>query len=88
VAEVSARIDKKVMDDDRKQWRGGTPEQWALESLAVVRTRCIGYLKSWSGGEIPYQWLLSGMFIPMRTASLTSLPTGAERIWVTLRKRD
>lgn len=38
-AEVAARIDKAVADDERKQWQGGTPEQWALESLAIVRMR-------------------------------------------------
>ena len=29
--EVAARIEKAVTDDDRKQWKGGTPEQWALD---------------------------------------------------------
>jgi hypothetical protein len=38
-AEVAERIEKAVTNDDRKQWQSGTPEQWALESLAVVRTR-------------------------------------------------
>jgi hypothetical protein len=37
--EVAARIEQTVADDDRRQWQGGTPEQWALESLAIVRTR-------------------------------------------------
>ena len=37
--EVAARIEKAVTDDDRKQWKGGTPEQWALESLAIVRAQ-------------------------------------------------
>jgi hypothetical protein len=38
-SEVVARIDKAVSEDDRKQWQGGTPEQWALESLAIVRAQ-------------------------------------------------
>ena len=38
-AEVAARIEKGVTDEDRKQWRNSTPEQWALESLAIVRTQ-------------------------------------------------
>jgi nuclease S1 len=38
-AEVAERIEKAITNDDRKQWQSGTPEQWALESLAVVRTR-------------------------------------------------
>jgi hypothetical protein len=37
--EVATRIDKAVTEDERMQWHSGTPEQWALESLAIVRTR-------------------------------------------------
>jgi hypothetical protein len=33
---VAARVEKAVADDEHKQWQGGTPEQWALESLAIV----------------------------------------------------
>jgi hypothetical protein len=38
-AEVAARIEMAVSVDEREQWQGGTSEQWALESLAIVRTR-------------------------------------------------
>jgi nuclease S1 len=38
-AEVAARIESAVTDEERNQWQGGTPEQWTLESLAVVRSR-------------------------------------------------
>ena len=37
--EIAARIEKTVTDDERKLWRVGTPEQWALESLAIVRAQ-------------------------------------------------
>ena len=38
-AEVASRIESAVTDEERNQWHGGTPEQWALESLAVVRSQ-------------------------------------------------
>jgi S1/P1 Nuclease len=38
-AEVAARIESTVTDEQRYQWQGGTPERWALESLAVVRSQ-------------------------------------------------
>jgi hypothetical protein len=38
-AEVAAGIEKAVTDNDRKQWPNSTPEQWALESLAIVRAQ-------------------------------------------------
>jgi hypothetical protein len=38
-SEVAARIEKGVSEDERKQWQGRAPEQWALESLAVVRSQ-------------------------------------------------
>jgi hypothetical protein len=41
-AEVAARIDKAVTEEERKQWQNGTPEQWALESLAIVRAQVSG----------------------------------------------
>jgi hypothetical protein len=37
--EVAARMEKAVTNGERKQWQSGTPEQWVLELLAVVRTR-------------------------------------------------
>ena len=38
-AEIASQIEEAVTDDDRKQWQGSTPEQWALESLAIVRAQ-------------------------------------------------
>jgi S1/P1 Nuclease len=38
-AEIAARIQAEVSGDDVQQWQQGTPADWALESLAVVRTR-------------------------------------------------
>ena len=38
-AEIGARIQAAVTDEDRHQWQQGTPAQWALESLAIVRTK-------------------------------------------------
>jgi hypothetical protein len=52
-AEVASRIESAVTDEERNQWQGDTPELWALESLAVVRSQV--YLLR-SSGEIkpPY----------------------------------
>jgi len=36
---VVVPIAPAVTEDDRKQWQEGAPEQWALESLAVVRSQ-------------------------------------------------
>jgi S1/P1 Nuclease len=38
-AEIAGRIQSTVTDQDRQQWQQGIPADWALESLAVVRTR-------------------------------------------------
>jgi hypothetical protein len=38
-AEIAARIEKAATDEERKQWQGSTPDQWALESLAIVRVQ-------------------------------------------------
>jgi hypothetical protein len=50
-AEVAARIEETLTHEDREQWQGGTPEQWALESLAVVRSQV--YRLPASGEIIP-----------------------------------
>ena len=39
LADIAARIAKVVTDEERRQWQGSTPEQWALESLAIVRVQ-------------------------------------------------
>jgi hypothetical protein len=38
-AEIAVRIQAAVSDDDRQQWQQATPAEWALESLAIVRTQ-------------------------------------------------
>jgi hypothetical protein len=38
-AEVAARIEKAITEDERQQWQHGTPAEWALESLAIVRAQ-------------------------------------------------
>ena len=38
-AEVAARIQVMATGDDRQQWQQGNPTEWALESLAIVRTQ-------------------------------------------------
>jgi nuclease S1 len=38
-AEIAARIQAVVTDQDRHQWQQGTPAEWALESLAMVRAQ-------------------------------------------------
>ena len=38
-AEIAARIQARVSGDDAKQWQQGTPTDWALEPLAIVRAR-------------------------------------------------
>lgn len=38
-AEIAARIQAAVTSDDVQQWQQGTPAEWALESLAIVRTQ-------------------------------------------------
>jgi hypothetical protein len=37
--EIAARIQAVVTSGDIQQWQQGTPADWALKSLAVVRTR-------------------------------------------------
>ena len=45
-AEITARIQARVISEDRQQWQRATPADWALESLAIVRaqvpTTCLG----------------------------------------------
>jgi hypothetical protein len=38
-SEIAARIQAVVTDQDRHQWQQGTPAEWALESLAIVRAQ-------------------------------------------------
>ena len=48
-AEIAARTQATVSSDDRQQWQQGTPAEWALESLAIVRAQVYGLPAS---GEI------------------------------------
>ena len=38
-AEIAARIQNGISSEDRQQWQQGTAAEWALESLAVVRSQ-------------------------------------------------
>src|SRR5918994_1374279 len=38
-AEIAKRIQAAVTSDDVNQWQQGTPAEWALESLAIVRAQ-------------------------------------------------
>jgi nuclease S1 len=38
-SEIAARTQATVSGEDRQQWQQGTPGDWALESLAIVRTQ-------------------------------------------------
>jgi len=48
-AEIAARIQAALTSDDVKQWQQGSPAEWALESLAIVRAQVYRLLAS---GEI------------------------------------
>jgi nuclease S1 len=48
-AEIAARIHAKLSGEDHQQWQQGTPADWALESLAIVRTQVYRFPAS---GEI------------------------------------
>ena len=53
-AEVAARIHATATDADPQQWQQGTPADWALESLAIVRTQVYRLPAS---GEIPADYV-------------------------------
>ena len=38
-SDIAARIQAVVTTDDNQQWQQGTPADWALESLAIVRAQ-------------------------------------------------
>jgi hypothetical protein len=38
-AESAARIQATVTSEDRQQWQQGSPAEWALELLAIVRAQ-------------------------------------------------
>ena len=37
--EIAEQIETTVSSQDRQQWQQGIPSEWALESLAIVRTQ-------------------------------------------------
>jgi S1/P1 Nuclease len=37
--QIAARIQAAVTSDDVRQWQQGTPADWALESLTIVRAQ-------------------------------------------------
>ncbi len=38
-AEIASQIQPMISGEDRQQWQQGTPVEWALESLAIVRAQ-------------------------------------------------
>ena len=56
-SEIAKRIQAAVNDDDRQQWQQGSPAEWALESLAIVRAQVYRLPKS---GEINGSYVESG----------------------------
>ena len=45
-AEIAARIQASETAEDRQEWQQGTPADWALESLAIVRAQVYRLLVS------------------------------------------
>jgi hypothetical protein len=56
-AEIAARIQAVVDRDEVQQWQKGTPAEWALESLAIVRAQVY---RLPSSGEISSSYVESG----------------------------
>jgi nuclease S1 len=56
-AEIAKRIQAVVNRDDVQQWQQGTPAEWALESLAIVRAQVY---RLPSSGEINASYIESG----------------------------
>jgi hypothetical protein len=59
-AEIAARIQAAVTSDDVKQWQQGTPAEWALESLAIVRTQVYRLPAS---GEITASYVIAAVAV-------------------------
>jgi hypothetical protein len=55
-AEIAARIQAVVNRDEVQQWQKGTPADWALESLAIVRAQVY---RLPSSGEISASYIES-----------------------------
>jgi S1/P1 Nuclease len=75
-AEVAARIQAAVDGDEIQQWQQGTPAEWGLESLAIVRAHVYRLPAS---GEIGATYIeLASALIRTRLAQagarLASLP--------------
>jgi len=54
--EIAARIQAAVSSEDLHQWQKGTPTEWALESLAIVRAQVY---RLPSSGEISANYIES-----------------------------
>jgi hypothetical protein len=56
-AEIAARIQAVVTSEDLQQWQKGTPADWTLESLAIVRAQVY---RLPSSGEISASYIEAG----------------------------
>jgi hypothetical protein len=56
-AHIAARIQAEVSSENLQQWHQGTPADWALESLAIVRAQVYPLPSS---GEISASYIESG----------------------------
>jgi hypothetical protein len=74
-AEIAARIQAKVSSKDLQQWHQGTPADWALESLAIVRAQVY---RVPSSGEISASYVESGRAV-IRTRLMQA---GARLAWL------
>ena len=54
-AEIAQRIQAMVSSNEVQQWRQGTPADWALESLAIVREQV--YRRLPASGEITVSYI-------------------------------
>jgi nuclease S1 len=72
LAEIAARIEAAVTNEDQQQWQQGTPADWALESLAIVRAQVY---RLPSSGEINATYIESA-----RAVIRTRLAQGGARL--------
>jgi hypothetical protein len=74
-AEIAARVQAGVTEDDHQQWQRGTPADWALESVAIVRTQVYRLPAS---GEINSTYIEAGRAV-IRTRPAQA---GARLAWM------
>jgi hypothetical protein len=71
-AEIAARIRAVVNRDEVQQWQKGTPAEWALESLAIVRAQVY---------RLPSSSEISGTYVESGRAVIrTRLAQGGARL--------